>query len=414
MAIFHVSHKTVGRTTHAAGTAGAHADYIEREKACRIAFGEHMPTQRGETSSWLDEQESGDRKNARVIDKLTLALPLELNAQQRVELVRAFVEELSEGKPVPWLAAIHDNEQDADNPHCHLIIRDRHVETGKRAIGMSEKGSTERARETWERTANTFLLQTGSDERIDRRSLKVQRAELLADEPKYRDYQPELADEMLARAEALDRKPQGHEGPQSREIERKGRHSEKLERIRNARQGVTEAPQPSQGVTEAPQPSQGVTEAPQPSQGVTIRSKEDRLRRRREKQNQQRSLLEQTLDGGPEPNDPPLWGSAREAFKDIISPAGWRGALWQVLAHFKLVSDWVELNEINDELREQAVSKFEAKPQSIRQKILSALNIPLEPLANEPKPLKPVPESSEKSKQPKRRPKSGWSSPSGP
>ncbi|MHA3916708.1 MobA/MobL family protein [Halovulum sp. GXIMD14793] len=404
MAIFHVSHKTVGRSTHAAGTAGAHADYIEREKACRIAFGEHMPTKRGETRRWLDEQEAGDRKNARVIDKLTLALPLELDAQQRVDLVRAFVEELSEGKPVPWLAAIHDNEQDADNPHCHLIIRDRHVETGKRAIGMSEKGSTERARETWERAANTFLLQAGSNERIDRRSLKAQRAELLAEEPKYRKYQPELADEMLARAEALDRKPQGHEGPQSREIERKGRHSEKLERIRNARQGVTEAPQPSQGVTEAPQPSQG----------VTIRSKEDRLRRRREKQSQQRVQLERTLDNGPEPNDPPLWGSVREAFKDIISPAGWRGTLWQVLAHFKLVGDWVELNEINDELREQAVSKFEAKPQSIRQKILNALNLPLEPQVNELTPQKPVPEKLEKPEQPKPRPKSGWSGPSDP
>jgi len=51
MAIFHLSHKTVGRSTHAAGTAGAHADYIEREQACRIAFGEHMPTKRGHPAS---------------------------------------------------------------------------------------------------------------------------------------------------------------------------------------------------------------------------------------------------------------------------------------------------------------------------------------------------------------------------
>jgi uncharacterized tellurite resistance protein B-like protein len=36
----------------------------------------------------LDEQEQSDRKNARVIDKLTLALPLELDEKQRIELIR--------------------------------------------------------------------------------------------------------------------------------------------------------------------------------------------------------------------------------------------------------------------------------------------------------------------------------------
>ena len=413
MSLYSMNHSTVGRSTHDAGTAGAHEEYVEDEKKCSALFGQHMPTERGGAARrWLDEQENGDRKNARVIDKFRIALPRELTHEQNVDLVKAFMEELGDGK-VPWIAGFHDMRgNDRKNPHCHLIVRDRHFETGKRSIGLSEKGSTERVREIWERCTNIALGQAGHDARVDRRSLKAQRAEMLEMERSHRTYQPELADEFAARAEELNRKPQGHEGPKAREIERKGRRSEKLERIRNARQGVTEATQPSQGVTEATQPSQGVTEATQPSQGVTIRSREDRLRRRREKQNQQRSLLEQTLDNGPKPNDPPLWGSVREAFKDIISPAGWRGTLWQILAQFKIIGDWVELNEINDRLREQAVLNFEAKPQSIQQEILGELNLPLEKKMNIP--VLPKPEKQEETEQPKPRPKSGWSGPSGP
>lgn len=103
-------------------------------------------TKGGPARVWLDEQEAGDRKNARVIDKLRLSLPVELDERRRDQLVKRFVDELTNGE-VPWLAAIHDKGKDAANPHVHLVVRDRHIEHGKRALGMSEKGSTERVRE---------------------------------------------------------------------------------------------------------------------------------------------------------------------------------------------------------------------------------------------------------------------------
>lgn len=143
----------------------------------------------------MDEAEAGDRKNARVIDKLMLALPRELDEKQRVDLVRAFVTDLAGGKAVPFLAAFHDmpGTKDEANPHCHLILRDRDPETGKgRVIGMSEKGSTERAREVWERVTNAALEAAGSDARIDRRSLQERGV--------------------------TDREPSAHEGPQARAI----------------------------------------------------------------------------------------------------------------------------------------------------------------------------------------------------
>ena len=48
------------------------------------------------------------------------------------------------------------------------------MDTGKRVIGTSEKGSTDRIREAWEIAANRALERAGLDVRIDRRSLDAQ------------------------------------------------------------------------------------------------------------------------------------------------------------------------------------------------------------------------------------------------
>lgn len=217
MAIFHLTHRTVGRSTHAAGTAGAHIGYITRATACRAVIAQHIPeaapgSKGGAARAWLDAQELVDRKNARVIDKLEVALPIELDQRQRVELVRTFVQELAGGRAVPFFAAIHDKTgtKDEANPHAHVVIRDRDPATGKgRVIGMSEKGSTERAREIWEQVCNEALRDAGYSARVDRRS---------------------LIDQGIT-----DRKSPGHEGPQARKIEAKDKFSEKLARIREAR-----------------------------------------------------------------------------------------------------------------------------------------------------------------------------------
>ena len=215
MAIYSLHHSAIGRTTHAPGTAGAHLAYIARTSACTAILGDGLPPRTlptpgkvGQARGWIDDEERQDRKNARVIDKFTLALPVELDAAQRMELVRDFAGRLTNGE-APWLAAIHDRGKDAHNPHCHFVLRDRHVVTGKRAVGMSEKGSTERVRQIWEQTANDALTVAGTDARIDRRSLKAQ---------------------------GIDRVPQGHEGPRAQSIEaRAPGASTKIARIEDAR-----------------------------------------------------------------------------------------------------------------------------------------------------------------------------------
>ena len=134
-----------------------------------------MPTDPKLARAWLDQQEATDRKNARVVTKVTLALPAELTDEERVDLVRSFAGEATRGR-APWLAALHRPSDNGDerNHHAHLVIRDRDPATGKTVCGMSDKGSVERLREAWEWHVNSALEYAGLDARVDRRSLADQ------------------------------------------------------------------------------------------------------------------------------------------------------------------------------------------------------------------------------------------------
>ena len=165
--------RSVGKSTHAARSAGAHIRYITRPGAQADVMAERMPGDRNGARSWLDAQEKADRKNARVIDKIMAALPRELDEGQRRDLVRRFAGLVTKDL-ASWFAAIHQAGKDAHNPHVHLVIRDRDPETGKRVAMLSEKGACERIRQLWEETCNEALKKAGSAAKIDRRSYEAQ------------------------------------------------------------------------------------------------------------------------------------------------------------------------------------------------------------------------------------------------
>lgn len=209
VAIYSLHHSPVGKSTQAQPyTAAAHINYITRRRAMSLMQKARLPGQNPrEVAEYLKVCEDKDRKNARVIDKVMLALPRELNQVERVKLVREFAEHVTQGR-APWLAAFHDKGKDASNPHCHLVIRDRDPKTNKRVIGTSEKGSTEQLRESWEKYANQALERAGSSERIDRRTLAEQ---------------------------GIEREPTIHEGPQSQAMDKRGaKPKSRQRRVRNA------------------------------------------------------------------------------------------------------------------------------------------------------------------------------------
>lgn len=178
MAIFHLSHGYVGkRTQKQPHTAAAHSNYITRPSTATVVMGERMPTDWRAAAAWLKVQEDDDRINARVIDKIEVALPVELTPVQRAALVRDFAETLTQGR-ASWLAAFHDGPKDEHNPHAHIILRDRDATPGpgqgRRVMLTTERGTIDRIRELWQEKANQALERAGSTARIDHRTLAAQ------------------------------------------------------------------------------------------------------------------------------------------------------------------------------------------------------------------------------------------------
>ncbi len=203
MALYSCNLSSIGKTTHRSGTAGAHIRYIARADAQPEIMASDMPEDPRQARNFLDQQERDMRKNGRVIDKIRLALPRELNEEQRVQLIRDFMADLQGNKRVPWFAALHQTGEDAHNPHAHIAVHDRDIKTGKRVLRLSDSArdrikaglpgpkGVDWIRERWEVAGNRALKREGFDARIDRRTLNAQ---------------------------GIDRKPTIHEGPRAQHI----------------------------------------------------------------------------------------------------------------------------------------------------------------------------------------------------
>lgn len=189
MAIYSLRLTPIGKTTQKAPfTAAAHVRYIARSSAASHVMSARMPDDPRAAMRWLRKEERADRINARVADKFVIALPRELTLRQNIALVADFAESLTRSR-APWIAAIHAKGKDRNNPHCHLLVRDRDPTTGER-VGLFSAGPKEvrqratkglpppitilRVRELWEDAANHALAKAGRAERIDRRRLVEQ------------------------------------------------------------------------------------------------------------------------------------------------------------------------------------------------------------------------------------------------
>jgi hypothetical protein len=132
----------------------------------------------------MDREEAASRANGRVISKVMIALPRELDNAGRIDLTRDFIHAIG-GDRVPWFFAIHQEGKDAHNPHAHIAIRDVDIETGKRVLRLSdsprdrerdglEPNAVNFVRRVWEDRANAALARAGVATRIDRRTLEAQ------------------------------------------------------------------------------------------------------------------------------------------------------------------------------------------------------------------------------------------------
>lgn len=195
-----------------AGKAGPHAAYIAREGqyADRLERGEKLEaTEAGNMPAWAQSNpqafwqaaDAFERKNGTTYREMEIALPRELDADQRAALVREFVrQEIGDRHAYQWAIHTPTAADGQEQPHVHLMFSERQRDGIERdpeqyfkrynakapEKGGARKGygpsagqtltKAERAAELkelrgrWEAMCNTHLERAGVEQRIDMRS----------------------------------------------------------------------------------------------------------------------------------------------------------------------------------------------------------------------------------------------------
>jgi hypothetical protein len=162
---------------------------------------------------WNAVEAAETRKNSQVAREIRVALPAELDHAQRVELVRDFCQREFVDRGMVADIALHapGREGDERNHHAHILLTTREIGpegfTSKNrdwnAVEMLEGW-----REAWARDSNRALERCGHEERIDHRTLEVQRIEAEGRATAAHDRGDEAeALRQTVRAVELDREP---------------------------------------------------------------------------------------------------------------------------------------------------------------------------------------------------------------
>lgn len=192
--------------------------YVCRPSAASWVVSQHVPPapprDLAAVRAWArdyEDQQRERRKNARIAERLVVALPRLLDREQRKQLLLDVIAAVTGGR-TPALAALHDKPGvDDDNPHAHILVADRDVKTGRPVFGFGQWNAVKRLRQVVADAMNAALERWGFTERVDPRSYREQGVALT---------------------------PQLHEGPGARRLAAAGRHSDRVDenRRRKARQ----------------------------------------------------------------------------------------------------------------------------------------------------------------------------------
>ncbi|QIR85450.1 hypothetical protein FIU66_09670 [Paracoccus sp. AK26] len=150
-------------------------------------------------------EDAAQVRQGRVCERFIVALPVEADEEQRFALAYAFAEALTEGK-AGYVLAIHDKKgNDKKNPHFHLVAFDKHEKSGSRGrprsvLGMARKNAVQERAKLWADCHNRLMTEWGFG-------------------------QESLISHLSFADQAIDRIPQIHEGPASRQMAARGKAS---------------------------------------------------------------------------------------------------------------------------------------------------------------------------------------------
>ena len=129
---------------------------------------------------WNQAEQIERRKDAQLAREITIAIPVELDRASQIELVREYVRVnfVEQG----MIADINIHHLDGNNPHAHLLLTMRNLQTnskGEVEFGLKNtdwngKDLLLAQRKSWQEITNKYLAAASSDARIDCRSLEAQ------------------------------------------------------------------------------------------------------------------------------------------------------------------------------------------------------------------------------------------------
>ena len=189
------------------GYSKNHAAYIQREDGYQSKEEDLVYTESGnmnfnaETISakkFWEYADTYERTNSVAYRELELTIPNEFNHEQAKELISNFVKK-EIGEKYPYTYAIHEAKNEK-NLHCHLMFSERELDGIDRELSQyfkransknPEKGGAKKNREwqeksrlldlrkSWEIETNNLLEKNGFEARVDCRTLKEIRQDLL-------------------------------------------------------------------------------------------------------------------------------------------------------------------------------------------------------------------------------------------
>ena len=153
-------------------------DYSEILSPISASLGNEWLTDRQELWNKIEEVER--RKDAQLAREITLAIPRELSRPEQIALVREYVQTnyVAAGK----VADVNLHHLDGDNPHAHVLLTMRNLQTtpegivefGFKNTDWNRKELLLTHRKSWQEITNKYLVAAGSEAKIDCRSLQEQ------------------------------------------------------------------------------------------------------------------------------------------------------------------------------------------------------------------------------------------------
>ena len=158
-------------------------DYSEILSPISASSGNEWLTDRQELWNKIEKVER--RKDAQLAREITLAIPRELSRPEQIALVREYVQ--TNYVAAGMVADVNLHHLDGDNPHAHLLLTMRNLQTTPKGIvefGLKNTDWNSKDlllihRKSWEEITNKYLANYGSDIKIDCRSLKEQGSEFI-------------------------------------------------------------------------------------------------------------------------------------------------------------------------------------------------------------------------------------------